>query len=394
MNGARCLVAAGFGVSAMCAVAHGQPRYSLTEIGGRPFSLYQAYDIGPEGQVVGRSYNLNTTPVQSRACVWREGVMTTLDGPGGETVTEARCIDDRGVIYGGFADRRFPLNQLRMNPVRWVPPEPPNTGEPSPLAYDNNAGINSATIFACAPTAGTAVGWAKPFVPGAPGWRGEFGYANELDFGAGDPVRAFRWSEAAGSTGTTVAKFFSAHDDKAAAINDAGQIALQLGGFERGGPAILDPRFGVARLPVLGGVLPQDPLGGFVMAINEAGTIAGRALAPAAGGAVDRPVIWREGRCIDLGLLPGFVEGAALDIAADGTVVGGLSNTRFEFGVRNTAGFIVLEGTMYNLNNLVPAPNGFVIHEAVAISSGGQILVVMNPPPNSPSRYAVLTPSR
>lgn len=369
----RCAFLSVTGLVAAAAVA--QPHYTLTEVTPRPLRLWVAYDLGAQGQVVGRTYDLNVNPPLSKGFLWQNGNMTLLDGPSGETLTEARAIDRNGVIYGGYADRRFQLGLLKMNPARWV------NGTPTP--YTNNADINSATIFACSPTTGVAVGWAKPFTPGALGWRGDYGYTNELNFGSQDPVRAFSWS---GNTGTVFTKLLGDHDDAANAINDAGQAAIQLGSFELGGAAIYDPRFGLARLPGLGG----DRGSTMASWINASGQIVGSALA---SGTNEHPVTWIGSQLTDLGLLPGTVEGKALRINDSGVIVGGLSDHSFEFGVQSTVGFVVIGGTMYNLNTLIPQPGDFVVQEADAINNAGQILAVMNPPPsNGNPRYAVLTP--
>lgn len=354
----------------------GPPQYSLAEVTPRPLRLWFAYDLGPQGQVVGRTYDLNVNPPLSRGFIWQDGVMTLLDGPNGETVTEARCIDDNGVIYGGYADRRFGLQFLKMNPVRWV--------DGTPIPYPDNQQRNSSTIFAASPTTGVAVGWSKPFVPGAQGWRGEYGYANELDFGTSDPVRAFRWNA---DGGEMLTRLLGSHDDLAVDINDAGQAAIELGSFELGGAAIFDPRLGVVRLSGLGGNSDWTR----TFAINESGQIVGYSQA---AGAVEHPVRWDHGEVTDLGLLPGFVEGEALDINDAGTMVGGLSTQNFPYGVRASAGFVVVDGTMHNLNDSLPSGAGFVVGEAIAINNAGQILVTTEPVPVATARFAVLSPAR
>jgi probable HAF family extracellular repeat protein len=363
------------GIGALAGAAAAQPHYMLTEVTPQPLRVWAAYDLGAQGQVVGRTYDLNVSPPLSRGFVWQNNTMSLLDGPNGETLTEVRAIDRNGTVYGGYADRRFPLSQLKMNPARWV--------NGSCVPYANNDGINSATIFGCSPTTGVAVGWAKPFTPGALGWRGEYGYASEPDFGSSDPVRAFSWSNGSGSV---LAKLLGAHDDAAMAINDAGQAAFQLTSFELGGAAVYDPRFGLARLPGLGVGEP----GTMAYSINAAGQIVGSALA---SGTIEHPVRWTDGQLTDLGLLPGLVEGKALRINDAGVIVGGLSDHNFAFGVQSTLGFIVVSGIMYNLNDLIPQPGTFVVQEADAINNAGQILAVMNPPPSLGNpRYAVLTP--
>lgn len=350
------------------------PMYSISVLPGPPLRLWNAYDLGPQGQVIGRTVDFNVTPALIRGFVWHNGAFTFLTGSDGETVTEARCMDDNGVIYGGAIDRRYPVNLARMHAVRWV------NGVAERFA--NETTTNTSFIFGCSPTSGIAVGWAKPHEPGASGWRGEYGYANEANFGTAEPVRAFIWS---GGNGRVLTRGISAHGEGAFDVNDSGQAAITLDTFELGGAARFDPRFGMMRLPGLGVGEP----GTRAAAINESGQIAGHALAP---GGVEHPVVWTADRIVDLGLLPGFVEGNALDIDDAGTVVGGLSTQNFAFGLRNTIGFIYFQGVMHDLNTRIPTTPGFVIHEAVSINSAGQILVVMNPPPLSNNRYAVLTP--
>ena len=370
----RDLAAIGAFCALTLAAAAGPPQYTLVEVTPQPLRNWNAYDLGAQGQVVGRTYDLNVSPPLSRGFLWQNGVMTLLDGPAGETITEARCIDDNGVIYGGYADRRFSLNSLKMNPLRWV------GGTPTP--YPNNQGINSSMFFGCAPTSGIAVGWAKPFQPGALGWRGEFGYANEFDFGNGDPVRAFRWDA---SGGAVITKWIGSHDDVASDINNSGQMAVYIGSFELSGAAIFDPRFGLAHLPGLG----TGEASTWAFAINESGQVVGRAQV---AGKIERPVRWFNGSVTDLGVLPGFIEGEALDINDAGVIVGPLSDQNFAFGVMPTAGFVYVGGTMYNLNTLIPPGSGFTIHSALALNNAGQILVRMIDNATSRDRYAVLTP--
>jgi probable HAF family extracellular repeat protein len=355
------------------------PRYTAAEVSPRPLRLWEAIDLGAQGQVVGRTWDLNASPPLSRGFLWQNGSITLLDGPAGETVTEARCIDNQGVIYGGYSDHRFDPILLKMNPMRWV------AGVPTP--YTNNQGINSATILGCSPTTGVAVGWAKPFEPGAPGWQGQYGYTNEPAFSDGDPVRAFIWQ---GATGAVLTRSLGLSGDGAFKVNDAGQAAVNLNGYELGGAAVYDPRFGLARLPGLGVGNPNPGSSTQATGINQSGQIVGFAQTQ---GAAEHPVRWDHGALTDLGLLPGFVEGSALDINDSGVIVGGLSTQSWPFGVSPTAGFVCIGGVMYDLNQCVPAGAPFVIRNALAINNAGQILVE-DPQLFGSRRYAVLTPTR
>src|SRR5690349_22928820 len=105
-----------------CASASAQPQYTLAQIVGPPagYTLWDAYDLGPQGQVIGRIYNNNVSPPLRRGFVWQNGTMTLLDGPGGETRTVAWCMDDHGVVYGGYDDPRFSPVLTQWHPARWV----------------------------------------------------------------------------------------------------------------------------------------------------------------------------------------------------------------------------------------------------------------------------------
>lgn len=354
------------------------PQYTIVEVTGRPLQFWEAHDLGPLGQVVGRSWNTTTGEAFRKGFIWQAGTLTQLEGPPGATRTEARCIDEHGVIYGGYGDARFDPILAKTLPLRWV--------DGAPIPYANNQSINSATIFGCSPTTGLAVGWAKPFEPGAPGWQGQFGYTNEPAFGNGDPVRAFVWS---GNTGEVLTREFGLSDDGVQGVNDAGQAALNLNGFELGGAALYDPRMGVARLPNLGVSLPNAGWATITFAINASGQIVGRCQST---GGLEHPVRWTGGEITDLGVLPGFVEGEARDINDAGVVVGGLAAQNFEFGVAPTAGFVFVDGTMYNLNERVTG-SPFVIGNAISVNNAGQILVDDGQSWGS-RRYGVLTPSR
>lgn len=379
LNGVRGRRAPGWPVAlaGACLLAFGAsatpPNYSIDILPPSPLALWSAYDLGPQGQVVGRTYNLGANPPQSKGFVWHNGSFTLLDGPGGEVMTEANCMDENGVVYGGYIDRRFDPLLLKRLPCRWV------NGVPE--AYANNQFVNSSTIFGCSPTTGVAVGWAKPYEPFTPGWRGEFGYPIEWDFEHSDPVRAFVWKE---GQGQVLTRGVGVGDDRVQDINDSGQASITLGSFDEvGGAAIYDPEFGLARLPDLGAG------GSLAMGINEDGDIVGWTKV---SGHIDHPVLWRDGQCIDLGLIPGFVEGRAWDINDSGTIVGTLGTQVFEFGVIPAGGFVRIDGVMYNLATRIPGGSGFTIKDALAINESGQILVLGTVSPQAADRYAVLTP--
>jgi hypothetical protein len=371
-RGASCCVA----LLGLCgAVSAAPPMFDIQvlPVTPAPFRFTTAADIGPSGEVVGRFADFNVTPALVQGFVYRDGVFTLLPPLSGSAGTDATCVDRAGVIYGGSLDPRFQSRFAQMHAVRWVNGIPESLGD--------RVNTNGNIVRGCAPTSGAVVGVLRPFAVGDLGWRGEYGYDQEFDFGNNDPSRAAIWS---GGTHRMLPGSGGISGDFAIDINDAGYVTLNRNSPDRVTPALFHPQFGILSLPSLGGGSAS------IGRINAHNVAIGSALGP---GALDRPVKWELGRCVDLGLLPGQLEGRARDINDAGVIVGGMAAAPFDFGVQPTTGTIWIDGQWHDLNLLIPPGSGFTIHDAVAINESMQILVTQRDLLNvTNARFAVLTP--
>lgn len=121
------------------------------------------------------------------------------------------------------------------------------------------------------------------------------------------------------------------------------------------------------------GVLP----GGFAArgwAINSYGDVVGAGLAAAKGAPVSlsRGFYARNGSMTDLGTVPGFTHSSAKDINDRRQVVG----ATWFWNVDNVAvlrAFVWQNGYMTLLNDLIPPESGIYLHSALTINNAGQI---------------------
>lgn len=120
----------------------------------------------------------------------------------------------------------------------------------------------------------------------------------------------------------------------------------------------------LTELPTLGG------FSGTVYAINDQGQIVGTAMtAGTYRGGDSHAYLYSDGTIQDLGTLPGDTTSEALGINDAGEIVGDSEN-----GIGNPGhAFLDVNGTMYDVNNLVSGDAGYVITSAVAINASGQI---------------------
>jgi probable HAF family extracellular repeat protein len=85
-----------------------------------------------------------------------------------------------------------------------------------------------------------------------------------------------------------------------------------------------------------------------------------------------RGVLWRGGAAVDLGTLPGRANSPAYDVNDAGQVVGFSGGTDGDPASRHA--YLWQDGTMRDLNDLIPAGSGWRLHVAVGINGGGQIV--------------------
>ncbi len=132
---------------------------------------------------------------------------------------------------------------------------------------------------------------------------------------------------------------------------------------------MVDPNEGIIELGTLGGVTSAAE------AISDAGHIVGRAQVgvPSAAtfeGIVRHAFMWHEGKMIDLGSLPGLEESRAMDVNSSAQAVGTANNANFSI----LKPFLWQDGTMTDLNALLPAGSGWVLRTAMAINESGWIV--------------------
>jgi len=149
-------------------------------------------------------------------------------------------------------------------------------------------------------------------------------------------------------------------------VNDAGQVA--------GSRWNDDAEDFIAFIWDDGEVTDLGPIpGGYASkakVINSAGKIAGDGKIPEGRSYDWHGFLYSEGEMIDIGTLPTFAESRVRDMNDHGTIVGYCDESNEE--PRNTA-FVWRNGTMWNLNDLIPPDSGFYLTSGKAINNAGQI---------------------
>ncbi len=119
---------------------------------------------------------------------------------------------------------------------------------------------------------------------------------------------------------------------------------------------------------------PPGP-GGYDWAsdINNLGQVVGTAGSPSAG---REGYVWSlNGPVFNIGLLPDIDPGlggtSAIGINDNGQVVGSFASSSLDNYFR---AILYEEGTLYDLNNLIPANSGWILEEALDINNQGQIV--------------------
>ena len=168
------------------------------------------------------------------------------------------------------------------------------------------------------------------------------------------------------------------------AINDAGQIA---GGASNSGHVVAVRWAHAGAAPTVIGCLP-DSSGCEALAINSAGDLAGRSFFPP-GTSSARAMFYDEaaGQLVELG----GEYSVAFGINDAQAVVGAFGES--EYPAAGLRGFLWLDGTMYDLNDLVDSSTVQIsaVTKAVAINNASQIAVEVILP-SGELRAARLTP--
>ena len=356
--------------------AQSQPLYSVTDLGpaGNPFS--QATGLNNYGLVTGVDTASNGS---QHAVAWYWGMLTDISRPGlGGVNSAAGAVNKFGQITG--------------------------VAETSSMDPNSENFCGFGTGRQC-----VAVLWdfgAMTALPSLGGTNSTFGGINDLGEVAGiaqnghhDPscpakaavngtgplysdFEAVVWGPSPGQVrelsplpGDTVGMAF--------AINDSGEVAGASGtcansvlpGFAAAPHAVVWDKHGIAhRLPNLGGSAPDTTVlaaGNVAEAINNRGIVAGQATLT--DNKTWHPVLWQDGIISDLGVLPGDLVGAALNLNNRGEVVGASISAPGP-STGNPRAFFWRQGVMSDLNTLVPKDSPLYLLTAFAINDSGKIV--------------------
>ncbi|HEU5478041.1 MAG TPA: RHS repeat-associated core domain-containing protein [Gaiellaceae bacterium] len=106
-------------------------------------------------------------------------------------------------------------------------------------------------------------------------------------------------------------------------------------------------------------------------AINDSGTIVGgydpNYNYPFSNPRTEFATVWNsDGTSVDLGTLPGALSSVAYGINSSGVIVGSVND--------GGDGFVYIDGTMYDLNDLIAPGSGYTVGQAVGIDNAGDII--------------------
>lgn len=353
-----------------------QPRYNVTDLGpaGSPFA--QATWLNDYGLVTGLGTAADGT---QHAIVWYWGTITDISKPGLQGPnSSAGGVNNYGQVIGaaetsskdpntenfcGYGTTYQCLAFLWDSGVMTALPTLGGTN--ATVGAMNNMGQvvgmaeNSHRDPSCRP--GTAVNGTGPQVLDfeAVMWGPSPGQIRELAPPAPDTV------------------------GMAYGINDSGQVVGATGlcgntvlpGFAAAPHAVMwDADGTVHTLPNLGGSAPDTTVlgpGNLAFAINNHGIIAGQSAL--SNNTTFHPVLWQDEIIADLGVLPGDLVGASLDLNNRGDVVGASVSAPGP-ATGNPRAFLWQNGVMTDLNTLVPADSPLYLLTAFAINDSGDIV--------------------
>jgi probable HAF family extracellular repeat protein len=365
------------GFLATMAMGAQPPTYKLTDLGpvGNPFS--QASAVDNFGLVTGVA---SAPDGSAHAVLWLNGTFTDIGKPGlGGPNSGGGAVNAFGQVIGNAeTPMKDPYNEnfcgngtgLQCLTFLW------RFGA-GMTALPTLGGVNAAWggINNVGQVAGYAENTHKD--PACPGKVAVNGTGPQFfDF------EAVVWGPKAGAIrqlsplpGDTVAM--------ANGINDFGQVVgtsgtcgnTVVGGFEAGPHAVLwEPDGSVHDLGNLGGTVNTGMLavGTEAWAINNRGMVAGQAALK--GNKTFHPFLWtRQTGMMDLGVLPGDLVGAGLYMNNRGEIVGASVSAPGP-ATGDPRAFLWKQGSMMDLNDLVPADSPLYLLTAFGINDEGDIV--------------------
>ncbi len=346
--------------SLLAAFAMAQPRYTVRDLGAVGNAPGQPYFVTNNGQLSGAAAISNTT---MHAALWSKGVRMDIGTPGlnsvafgvnerGQAVGEAETSTPNGEDFCGFNFYGFPPLGTTCLPFIWqdgVMTKLPTLGGPNGVAnMINNRGEVVGYAENNTQDAGCPVFQFKPVV-----WIN--GQVHELPINNGDPVGA------------------------AVGVNDNGQVVGVSGPC-----AALDPNLGLYLVDTHAVLWEKDGSahdlgnlggdGGFggnhACAINNKGQVVGHS--DLTNDTTFHAYLWPDpttGKMQDLETLQGDFASVALGINDRGEVVG--ASFAGDFSAR---AFLWENGTMFDLNKLIPPNSGWQLQFAKSINSRGEIV--------------------
>jgi len=324
--------------------------YTLTDLGTLGGGASQAYALNDMGQVVGWSAAVGYSP----AFLWQDGVMLDLGILGG-VYSCAYGINNRGQVVG-IADTGIP---------------PGSHSEYHACLWDNGNAIDLGTLGG--------------------GWSGALGINDLGQIVGGSSSSEGSWGQAClwqdggiMNLGTPLGTEFGSI---ALAINNKGQVVGHAIGFSSGPWAspVIWSNGQWTRLTSNQG----DEQEGIATAINNLGEVVGWHRFDSDEGGEIRfdPFIWRNGVTVTLPTLAGEWH-EALGINDVGQVVG-LSSP--PDGPQRAC--LWSNGTIQDLNSLIPNNSGWTLYDAYDINNKGQI-VGNGVAPDGERRAFLLTPAQ
>lgn len=297
---------------------HGQPEYSVIDLGSLGDSDSEATAISGSGLVVGTSFTRrNDGSRQQHAFLWQEGVgMTDLGSPPRFPFWSPSGVNDDGWVVG-------------------------TTRGPNPWAGVLFRGGDWLILALGRYGAATSVNN-----------QGQVVLRNHC----GRTPCAILYED---GDFTDLGALPGDHSSLGTAINGSGQVVGGSSG-SRGRSFLWQRDTGMVEL-----ALPVQSSS--ASAISENGLVAGSF---SADGVQYRPYFYRDGEMLDLGTMPGDDRAAALGVNSLGQVVGwsgSRSDPRHAFLWQEDLG-------MVDLNELIPANSGWELISAAATNDAGQIV--------------------
>ncbi|MCH7720635.1 MAG: hypothetical protein IH988_06545 [Planctomycetes bacterium] len=300
------------------------------EIFGYPPTRGRA--VTEDGAVVGYYTSCDIGP--GEAFYWSESTgFVTLDRPAGYTSATARDIDGQtGWIIGALSTPGTDGPFAALWPA-W---------SAEPIDLGTLPGGDYSQAFAV--SAGRVVGK----------------WGNQI---TGDPaIQAFLWQD---NQMIDLGPDLGTPSGWAWDVNQAGQVCGWMGtATSLDARAFIWDAGQVTELPAIPGGFTSEGL-----AISaDGGTVVGvgRLIDKQTGDVIVHPFLWKDGKMIDLGVLPGHVLCGAFDIR-EGKIIGGCW-----FPLPESA-FIYQDGIVTDLNDFIPADAGVELLGASAINTQGHI---------------------